>query len=79
MNLILDACESSVIILALGNNLKMVCTATMVLQSVNVSSSSEFEASLFTITTLSAWLIPARSRSSNLKQHNQYSSAHRSF
>jgi hypothetical protein len=47
--------------------LNMVCTATMVLQSANVSSSAEFDISLFTTTTFSARVIPARSKSSRLK------------
>lgn len=46
--------------------LKMVWTATIVLQSASVSSSAEFDDSLFTITMLSARLIPARSKSSIL-------------
>ncbi len=49
-----------------GLYLKMVCTATMVLQSASVSSPSELELSLLTITTLSARLMPARSKSSKL-------------
>ena len=40
----------------------------MVLQSANVSSSTELELSLFTITTLSAKLMPALSKSSRLKE-----------
>lgn len=47
--------------------LNIVCTATMVLQSANVSSSAEFDSSLFTTTTFSANNIPALKRSSKLK------------
>ena len=56
--------------------LKMVCTATIVLQSASVSSSNELELSLLTTTTLSARLIPARSRSSRLKIENIFVTVH---
>ena len=46
--------------------LNMVWTATMVLQSARVSSRDELELSLLTMTTLSARLMPARSKSSKL-------------
>ena len=46
--------------------LNMVWTATMVLQSARVSSREELELSLLTMTTLSARLMPARSKSSKL-------------
>uniref|UniRef100_A0A1I8G8I7 J domain-containing protein n=1 Tax=Macrostomum lignano TaxID=282301 RepID=A0A1I8G8I7_9PLAT len=58
---------SSVMMLALGNSLKIVCTATMVLQSPRVSSSAELLLSLLTITTLSEYRMPAFSRSSTLR------------
>ena len=54
----------------------MVCTATIVLQSASVSSSNELELSLLTTTTLSARLIPARSRSSRLKIENIFVTVH---
>lgn len=47
--------------------LNIVCTATMVLQSASESSSAELDSSLFTTTTFSANVIPARNRSSKLK------------
>lgn len=53
---------------------KIVCTATIVLQSDRVSSSAEFDASLLTITTFSATLIPARSKSSRLQKFSINSS-----
>ena len=46
--------------------LNMVWTATMVLQSASVSSQPALEDSLLATTTLSAWLMPARNRSSRL-------------
>lgn len=47
-----------------NTHLNMVCTATIVLQSARVSSSAELLSSLFTTTTFSAKVIPARRRSS---------------
>lgn len=47
--------------------LNIVCTATIVLQSARLSSSAELDNSLLTTTTFSAKVIPARSRSSKLK------------
>lgn len=49
---------------SIGTYLNIVCTATMVLQSPRVSSSAELEISLFTTTTFSASVIPARNKSS---------------
>lgn len=88
MNLIFEDCDSSVMLLMVGKNLKdlnkkkvqnksftylnIVCTATIVLQSASVSSSAEFDNSLFTTTTFSASVIPARSKSSKLQQTNYY-------
>ena len=68
MNLMLEAWESSVMMLDLGKSLKMVCTPTMVLQSASVSSSAELDVSLLTTTTFSVALMPALSRSSRLKR-----------
>lgn len=48
--------------------LNIVWTATIVLQSERVSSSAELFSSLFTTTTFSAKLIPARRRSSRLER-----------
>lgn len=53
-------------ILKYDTYLNIVCTATMVLQSAKVSSSAEFDSSLFTTTTFSARVIPALSKSSKL-------------
>lgn len=50
--------------------LNIVCTATIVLQSASESSSAEFESSLFTTTTFSDNVIPARSKSSKLQSQN---------
>jgi len=47
--------------------LNIVCTATMVLQSASVSSSAELDISLFTTTTFSDRVMPARSKSSRLQ------------
>lgn len=49
----------------------MVCTATIVLQSARLSSSAEFDNSLFTTTTFSARVIPALNKSSKLKCTNE--------
>lgn len=48
-------------------NLKMVWTATMVLQSARISSSSALDVSLLTMTTLLACVMPQRKRSSRLE------------
>lgn len=44
--------------------LNIFCTATIVLQSDKLSSSAEFDSSLLTTTTLSASVMPPRSKSS---------------
>ena len=51
----------------LSSYLNIVCTATMVLQSASVSSSAELDISLFTTTTFSDRVMPARSKSSRLQ------------
>jgi hypothetical protein len=63
-----DAINPAEYMVCWSSYLNIVCTATMVLQSASVSSSAELDISLFTTTTFSDRVIPARSKSSRLKR-----------
>lgn len=65
-------CPTSYCLLTIDTNLNIVCTATTVLQSARVSSAMALDASLLTITTLSARFIPALNKSSRLQNYKHF-------